>query len=109
MILRRALRLLFAVALLVAWQSSLDHPVAHVDGHGGLVHVAGVLGGHDSGDGEANALCDAIAAVAACVPGIASNIVVPDEGNSDRPRNSVAAFRTASSLAYRSQAPPSLL
>jgi len=93
-------RLFLAAALLAGWQAALEHPLRHVDEHGGFVH-----GSHDSG-GTTELACDAIAAVAAIL------------GNHDAPTIAVAAatfavpaFRGgralgAARLAYQSHAPP---
>ena len=59
MILRRIAMLLLAAALLVGWQSALEHPLEHVDEHGGFVHATG---GHDPQEHEG---CAAVPAVAA--------------------------------------------
>lgn len=106
--LARALRLVLAAALLAAWQGALVHPLAHVDGHGDLVHLAGGHDGHDHDDEGSgpNALCDAVAAVAVCVDGRvplalsffgAEAVVLPEP---------VSAPRGPAPPAYRSQAPP---
>jgi len=110
MSLRRALRLLLAAILLAAWQSALLHPLVHVNTQGGLVHIGGGQGPHAPGDKKtANLLCDAIAAVAACVSGSAKIAFSAVPGvESIHPREIVALFGAAP-LAYRSQAPPSLL
>jgi hypothetical protein len=109
----RLLRLFLALALIAAWQASLEHPLRHVDGQGAFVHLGGGerghAGGQDDGDGHGGApqlLCDAIAGVAAVV------------GSHDAPAfpactaaHAVAAYRGAGAggaprLAYRSHAPP---
>jgi hypothetical protein len=107
--LNRLLRLSLVALLLAAWQSALLHPLLHVDANGGYVHVAG--GQHVPGDKKKtpNPLCDAIAAVVACVSGSAQIAVAIDPGvESIHPREAVALFG-APPPAYRSQAPPSLL
>ena len=107
MTLARALRLLLAAALLAAWQGALVHPLEHLDEHGGFVHVAGVCGEHEEG-GEANALCDALAALSACV----ASSFPPAAAPADRVLQ--VAFVLPSVLrgvpppAYHSQAPPQL-
>jgi len=63
MILRRLATLLLAAALLVGWQSALEHPLEHVDEHGGFVHKSDP---HDSSNAD-GPLCDAIAAVAVAI------------------------------------------
>jgi hypothetical protein len=107
----RLLRLSLAALLLAAWQSALLHPLLHVDAHGGYVHVAGGQAPHVPGDKKKtpNPLCDAIAAVVACVAGSAKITVGINPGvESIHPRETVALFG-APPPAYRSQAPPSLL
>ncbi len=106
--LARGLRLLLAAALLAAWQAALVHPLAHVDAHGGFVHL---------GDGRAGApdktkpslLCDAIAALAHCVgQGIeASFEAIASEFAASPP---VAPDSSASPARhYLSQGPPAVL
>jgi hypothetical protein len=99
MTLARALRLVLAATLLAAWQGALVHPLEHADGHGGLVHLPG-------GDGDADAQCDAIAAVAACVDGrvpLAHPFPVAGDAVLSVPAR---APRAVPPPAYRSQAPP---
>lgn len=106
MVIARSLRVLLAIALLAAWTNALVHPIEHVDEAGVFVHLAD---GHGDGERDGNAagpLCDAIAAVAACVQG-GSNAVLssfsrdaaPDSGNAE-------GVPGVPLLAYRSQAPP---
>jgi len=102
MTLARALRLLLALALLLAWQNALVHPLAHVDHEGGLVHLDG---GHDEGDG-ANAQCDAIAAVAAVIGGGAMHGALPVLASEQILFRQTAGSLPQQQLAYRSQAPP---
>ena len=64
MILRRIAALALALALLAGWQESLQHPLEHVDEHGGFVHKSGDH--HDSSNAD-GPLCDAIAAIAVAV------------------------------------------
>jgi hypothetical protein len=110
MALRRALRLLIAVVLMAAWQTALRHPLAHVDAHGAFVHVGG---GHLPplpGDRKApNPLCDALAAVAACVAGTGTALAVAPQASHRHISPPIASTRSASALAYRSQAPPVVL
>jgi hypothetical protein len=104
MTLARALRLLLALALLVAWQNALVHPLAHVDHDGGLVHLDG---GHDE-EGGASAQCDTIAAVAAVIgSGAACATFFALQSESILP-GQVRGASAALLLAYRSQAPPQL-
>lgn len=105
--LARVLRLVLAATLLAAWQGALVHPLEHFDAHGGLVHLSGGQDGHDHDDESGpSALCDAVAAVAACVDGRvplalsffgAEAVALPEP---------VSAPRGPAPPAYRSQAPP---
>lgn len=100
----RALRLFLVAALLAAWQGALVHPLVHVDGAAGLVHLGGM--GGNKGNGDADAHCDAIAAVAACVDGrvtLAHPYPVAGDAVLHVP---VRAPRAVPPPAYRSQAPP---
>lgn len=108
MTLARALRLILAAVLLAAWQGALVHPLEHVDGHGGLVHLSGGDDGHDHDDGKGgpNALCDAIAAVAACIDGRIALAVPASAVAAIAAAAPVAFLRGAPPPAYRSQAPP---
>jgi hypothetical protein len=65
----RLARFVLALALLAGWQLALVHPLKHFDAQGGYVHLAGGHS-HDRKSGSADALCDAIAALAACAPEI---------------------------------------
>lgn len=106
----RALRLGLAVALLAAWQNSLVHPIAHVDRAGQLVHAApGTAGQHDERGSGPNALCDALAAVAACVGGAALPTLAVEDASEPFSEFRRGGARSAPLLAYRSQAPPALL
>lgn len=108
MTLARALRLVLAAALLAAWQGALVHPLAHIDGHGGFVHLSGGAEGHGHDDEERgpDALCDAIAAVAACVDGRIL-LPVPSPAVADVALAApIAVPRGVPPPAYRSQAPP---
>jgi len=105
----RALRFLLALALLAVWQGALLHPLQHVDAKGAFVHVQGKNVPTVPDKNAPNPLCDAIAAVSACVSGSATIAVDAVPGvESIHPRESVALFG-APLPAYRSQAPPSLL
>lgn len=107
--LARSLRVLLAVALLAAWQNALVHPIEHVDEHGGFVHLAGghASHGHEGENGGPNALCDAIAALGACVNG-SSKVVAASSHGGEVPDVAGTAIPSGSPLlAYRSQAPPS--
>ena len=106
----RALRLLLSAALLAAWQVALLHPLKHLDSHGSFVHVAG---GQDSSapskQSGRNALCDAVAAVAICVGGVQPLSVIALADSDPVPDSLVSPALGAPRLAYRSQAPPTLL
>ena len=108
---RRTLQLLLAVALLVAWQGALLHPLEHVNAAGGYVHLADGHGPKNPGNEKSGAapLCDAVAAVALCI-GTAQPVPIVSESYPGLvPESSGSAARSAPALAYRSQAPPSLL
>lgn len=99
MTLARTLRLILAATLLAAWQGALVHPLEHADGHGGLVHLPG-------GDGDADARCDAIAAVATCVGGRVPLVLPFPVAGAAVLSVAAPAPRAAAPPAYRSQAPP---
>jgi hypothetical protein len=104
------LRLALAALLLAVWQGALLHPLQHVDAKGAYLHVPGKLLSKAPGDkGSPNPLCDAIAAVAACVSGVAPPAVSVVQGVETVSRNDLVALIGARSPAYRSQAPPALL
>jgi len=108
--LSRALRLLLATILLAAWQSALMHPLVHVKSNGGFVHVGGGQAPHAPGEKKLpNLLCDAMAAVAACVAGTGGAMAVAPQGAERSFIPPVAALFGPPPPAYRSQAPPSLL
>jgi hypothetical protein len=100
----RALRLLLAAALLVAWQQALVHPLAHVDEHGGLVHLAGDH--DDDSPGAADPTCDAIAAVAVAIGAGQSAPEASTSGTDASVAGHDFCPASALRLAYRSQAPP---
>ena len=108
--LQRTLRLLLAAILLAAWQSALLHPLVHVNTDGGLIHVGGGQGPQAPGEKKLpNLLCDAMAAVAACVAGSDSTFAAATHAGEQSFLSPVAALFGAPPPAYRSQAPPSLL
>ena len=110
MTLRRTLRVLFAAALVAALQGALVHPLGHLNSSGGFVHLGGGHSPAGSGDKNgASPLCDAIAAVAACVGSSANSPLVALAGVEPLVVRHPAAPRSAESPAYRSQAPPLLL
>jgi hypothetical protein len=108
--LSRALLPVLAALLLAAWQSALMHPLVHVKSGGGFVHVGG--GSDPQAPGEKklpNPLCDAMAAVAACVAGTGGAQAIAPHGVEQSFVPAVVALFGARPPAYRSQAPPSLL
>ena len=108
---RRSLQLLLAIALLVAWQGALLHPLEHVNAAGGYVHLADGHEPKNSGSEKSGAAppCDAVAAVAICIGTAQPVPIVSDSYPGLLPESSGSATRSAPGLAYRSQAPPSLL
>ena len=101
--LARSLRLLLAVALFAAWQNALVHPLVHVDGHGGFVHLAdGDAGKGNAGDPN----CDAIAAIAVCVGGSTAFILSVPRGVDAFASRHADVVRGIRFPAYQSQAPP---
>jgi hypothetical protein len=110
MTLTRTLRVLLALALLAVWQGALLHPLQHVDAKGAFVHVPGKQVPKIPGDRNAtNSLCNAIAAVFACVAGLPQLEVGAAPGIESIVPLETVALLGASPPAYRSQAPPSLL
>jgi len=109
--LRFALQVLLAVALLIAWQGALLHPLEHVNAAGGYVHLADGHGQKGPGNEKsgANPLCDAVAAVALCIGTAQALAMVPVSRLELHRDFSSSAARNAPTLAYRSQAPPTLL
>ncbi len=101
--LARNLRLLLAVALLAAWQNALLHPLEHIDGHGGFVHLSG---GDGSQGNTSDPRCAAIAAVAVCVDGSIAHVLPAPRGVEAFSGRHAGIVRSARLLAYRSQAPP---
>jgi hypothetical protein len=104
----RALRLVLAAALLLAWQQALVHPLAHVDAQGAFVHLADDHGGSDGQDeeGKPEPLCDAIAAVATAVGSAPPTLKLVDSGKEASSANAAGNHPGTRQLAYRSQAPP---
>jgi len=102
----RALRGVLALALLVAWQNALVHPLEHVDEAGAFVHL------DDGHDGEhrngiaGDPLCDAVAALTACVGGTPDLAFHSLPGASAPVTSETGGHLPAPALAYRSQAPP---
>ena len=105
------MQLLLAVALLVVWQGALLHPLEHVNAAGGYVHLADGHGQKNPGN-EKNSpdpSCDAVAAVALCIGTAPPHSIVSASHLPLRLDFSSSAARNAPALAYRSQAPPTLL
>jgi len=94
-------RLALVAAFVLVGQAALLHPITHVDPQGTLVHVPG----KDKAPGK---LCDALAALTACVadaPAIFSNF-----GSTARPLVlPQSAPRLAEAPPFLSQGPPALL
>ena len=106
----RALRLVLVALLMSAWQGALLHPLKHHNASGGFVHVGGSHAPHGSGDKNgANPLCDTLAAVGACIEGSAYFALEPLPDADPLVAGHPAESPSAPALAYRSQAPPSLL
>jgi hypothetical protein len=99
-------RLVLAAVLLAAWQVALLHPLAHVDAHGGFVHLSD--GSEQGKKSDASGLCDALAALTACASGEAKVVsaVSSAQVSSDR---STSAPRAAEAPPFLSQGPPALL
>lgn len=102
----RGLRVLLAIALLAAWQNALVHPIEHVDEAGAFIHLAGGHGDGQRNDNAPDPLCDAVAAITACIGAPAEFVIAVPHGAEAPPALREAAFGSASRLAYRSQAPP---
>ena len=104
MLSRLLARLVLAAALLAAWQSSLVHPLQHTDERGGFVHL-------DDGHGKksgASELCDALAALTACVSDAPQGTFAPAFAEAPH-RSSAAALLAAEPPPFLSQGPPTLL
>ena len=102
----RSLRVFLALALLAAWTNALVHPIAHVDEAGEFVHLAGGHDGDSRNEHAPDPLCDAVAAVAACVNGpVAFVFAVPAGAIAPVPKRA-DEYRSTPRLAYLSQAPP---
>ena len=94
-------RLALVAAFVLVGQAALLHPLTHVDQQGSLIHVPG----KDKTPGK---LCDALAALTACVPDAPANFLV-----SDSFVNPLAlphrTPRLAEAPPFLSQGPPTLL
>ena len=101
---------LLALCLLAAWQSAALHPLQHVDADGALVHIDPQHpkhGGRSSSDPSFK-LCNALAALTACVggsPTVLAAILSVDTPLSHRS----AVARAASAPPFLAQGPPWLL
>lgn len=104
----RLARLLLALALLAGWQLALVHPLKHFDSQGGFVHLADGHS-HDGKSGSSDALCDAIAALAACAPEMPSGLS-PFSCRRDSPACSNFPLQLpAAPPPFLAQGPPALL
>jgi hypothetical protein len=101
----RGLRAFLVIALLVAWQGSLLHPLQHVDHSGRLVHLQD---GETPASGSVDGLCDALAALGACLGASPAASFEPLPGYLLAFR-SPAAVLTASAPPFLAQGPPPLL
>ena len=94
-------RLALVAAFVLVGQAALLHPLTHVDQQGSLVHVPG----KDKTPGK---LCDALAALTACVPDASANFLVSD--SFVKPLVfPLGAPRLAEAPPFLSQGPPALL
>lgn len=104
----RLARLLLALVLLAGWQLALVHPLKHFDSKGGYVHLADGHS-HERKSGSADALCDAIAALAACAPETRTGLA-PLCWQHDCPASADFASRLAAAVPpFLSQGPPASL
>ncbi|TAK88401.1 MAG: hypothetical protein EPO20_02960 [Betaproteobacteria bacterium] len=108
-VLGRLAPVFLAFALLAGWQGALLHPLQHLDEHGAFVHLAdGHAGDQKSGKSGKSALCDALAALAACVAGAPLALVCVD--CSQQPLSSHRSEpRAAQPPPFLAQGPPALL
>lgn len=102
----RSLRILLAVALLAAWQIALVHPLEHTDEAGGFVHLAGGHEGEERNGNAPNPLCDAVAAISACISASPGFIFAIPECDGALLARQPASSGSAPLFAYRSHAPP---
>lgn len=104
----RLARLLLALALLAGWQLALVHPLKHFDAQGGYVH----LGGGHSQDGKSSSpdgLCDAIAALVACVAQTQASFPPPCCADASVAPPEAPTRLAASVPPFLSQGPPASL
>jgi len=109
-VLRRLAPVFLALALLAGWQGALLHPLQHVDKHGALVHLTDSQAGAQKGDQKSGktALCDALAALTACVAGALPVLACEDcSEQTVSPRR--AEPRVAQAPPFLAQGPPTLL
>ena len=103
MLLARLARVFLGVALLAAWQAALQHPIAHVDELGELVHLHD---GHSSDDSEGGTLCDLLASLTACAPDSAPGAVLAEQFANPPSSFTYGAPRVADAPPFLSQGPP---
>ncbi|MGH8669692.1 MAG: hypothetical protein ACREUH_10715 [Burkholderiales bacterium] len=101
----RLARLLLALALLAGWQLALVHPLKHFDAKGGFVHLAGGQS-QDRKSSSTDGLCDAIAALAACVPETATHVPPPCCGHGVPASFDQGLRLAAAAPPFLSQGPP---
>ena len=97
------------VALLAGWQSALLHPIDHVDQQGQFVHPT-----HDHSDTGRNSdssaqLCDALAALTACVFAATSTFAVDPSAEIALALRGLGPLLVAAAPPFFAQAPPTLL
>jgi hypothetical protein len=108
-VLARLARAVLAVALLVAGQAALLHPLQHVDKHGALIHVGdGQSRSHDGSDSSSGMLCDVLASLAAFVSGPVAlpAVTIPTQF---QPAYRAGELRISGAPPFLSQGPPALL
>jgi hypothetical protein len=103
MLLARLARVFLAVALLTAWQAALQHPIAHVDELGELVHLHD---GHSSDDSEGRTLCDLLASLTACAPDAGPTRATSELAQETLRSIPPSAPRVAEAPPFFSQGPP---
>ena len=97
----RLARVALALALIFASQTALLHPLQHVDQVGGLIHVPGK-------DKASGPLCDALAALTACLSDAPQAFAVAATVEA-LPAAYLRVPRLADAPPFYSQGPPALL